>query len=677
MAQEIKGAVSPEVKKEKIRWIPLAILTFVFSIVGTLATAMNGAVGMNMQCSFNWGVYSRPVYVASLSIIFPMLMYPFRKRTSTTTLVSLYTTGLVVSYALGHYETFALIPTGFTRSLVLTAEPVRSLMQSWWWVPPYDAVQKMVTGGFATDWSLWMPTVVFWSAYYFVFFFLSSSMMLLFRRRWIDIERIPFPHVLATYETIKRISPSSEPKGRGKWFLIGMVIGVLFMLQLVFTYLFPWWPDILLWRAAGQNAPGCFHPPAGDTLGSSIVGWVGFSKDPLSFAMFYLAPLNVSFTVWVVTLVMLALTQIAYALGYYTGLLTVSGCCRIFGFSGTSSFAFGPPFYWSYVATLGGVIGIFIMVLWNSRSYLAETVRAVRHQTGPEIEQKEPFSYRTIYMMLAASIILVLLFLFSAGLGLASALVILVFGGFINVISQLYIMGLTGMNYIGDRGVWGGWPLILVWPTQPSAYTTDYLMSHTFFVTAQNHPSHGMLIQGMTAGQAYKMADISGFSMKHIYYLIVMGTIIAIPTAIATRVWVLNTLGTGRVPIWGACGIDTLCGNAFSWSFGGGISTMVKYGCVAAGAVITIALFLLQSRFVWWPINPIGFIVAAGSSTIWFGSWDAFFVAWVAKTLTLRIGGSKTYEQYGVPIAGGMVAGVTLGSFIAYIVGMYKFLVPF
>lgn len=668
--------MATEVKAEKMRWIPLAILTFVLSIAGTIAVALNGAVGQAFMCSFNWGVYSRPVYLAMFSIILPMLLFPLRKRVSTMTLVSLYTTGLVVSYTLGHYETFALIPTGFLRTLVSTTEPVRSLMQSWWWVPPYEAVENMISGGYATDWAVWLPTVFLWSAYYLVFFFLSSSIMLLFRRRWIDIERVPFPHVMASYETIKRVGHSTETAGKGKWFLIGLVIGLLFSFQIMFTSLFPWWPDLLLWRV-NTSAPGCYHPAADDPFGSTIVGWVGFSKDLLSFAMFYFAPLNVSFTVWVMTFVMIALTQVGYAMGYYTGLLTTTGCCRIFGFGGTSSFAFGPPFYWSYVATLGGVIGIFIMMLWNSRIYLAETLKAARRQAGPEIEQREPFSYRTVYLMLIASVILVLLFLFSAGLGLASSLVILVFGGFINVISQLYILGLTGMNYIGDRGVWGGWPLVIVWPTQPSAYTTDYLMSHTFFVTAQNHPSHGMLITGMTAGQAYKMADLSGISMKHIFYLTVIGTIIAVPTAIATRIWVVNLLGTGRVPIWGGCSVDTLCGNSFAWSFGGGISSMVKMECVAVGAIITIVLFLLQSRFVWWPINPIGFIVAAGSSAIWFGSWDAFLVAWVAKFLTLKVGGSKLYEQYGVPVAGGMVAGVTLGSFLAYIVGMFKFFVPF
>jgi hypothetical protein len=53
------------------------------------------------------------------------------------------------------------------------------------------------------------------SAYFLVFFFLSSSMMLLLRRRWIDVEKVPFPHVLAAYETIRRVKSSTEPSGRG------------------------------------------------------------------------------------------------------------------------------------------------------------------------------------------------------------------------------------------------------------------------------------------------------------------------------------------------------------------------------------------------------------------------------------------------------------------------------
>lgn len=671
--------MTTEAKVEKIHWIPLAILTFGLSILGTIATALNGAVGSGFMCSFNWGVYSRPVYIATFSIILPMFVYPFRNRIkiSRLTLVSLYTVGLVVSYALGHYETFALFPTGFTTLLVYTQEPVRSLMQSWWWVPSYDAVQKMVAGGAATDWIVWAPTVFFWSAYFLVFFFFSSSVVLLFRRRWIDIEKVPFPHVIAAYETIKRVEPSTNIIGRsGRLFLIGLIIGLVFEFQLMLTYLFPWWPDLLGWRV-NTSATGCYQPAAGDPIASSIVAWVGYSKDPLSFAMFYLAPLDVSFTVWFVTLIVAVLSQIAYAMGYYTGALSNAVCCRMKG-PEADSFMMGPPFYWAFLGTLGGVMGIAIMLLWNSRSYLAETLRAARNQAGPEIEQKEPFSYRTIYMMLIASTILVMLFLFSAGLSLGTALVILVLGGFVFMISHLYIMGLTGFNFINNRNTWRGWPLFLIWPTAPSSYTTDYLMAHSFVVPAMNHPSHGILITGMTAGQAYKMADISGISARSMFYLTVLGSVIAIPTVMATRIWVVNLLGTTRVPIWSGCSITDMCGNSMDWVYAGGrASFLTQAEMLTVGTVITIILFLLRSRFVWWPINPVGFILATGYATWWMGCWDAFLVAWIAKYLTLRIGGSKTYEQHGVPVAGGIVAGITLGDFLAYIIGMTKFFVPF
>jgi hypothetical protein len=121
-----------------------------------------------------------------------------------------------------------------------------------------------------------------------------------------------------------------------------------------------------------------------------------------------------------------------------------------------------------------------------------------------------------------------------------------------------------------------------------------------------------------------------------------------------------------------------MCGNSIEWVYAGGRATMdVQFESLVAGTVITIILFLLRARFVWWPINPVGFIVGTGVSTIWFGSWDAFLVAWIAKYFTLRLGGSKAFEQYGLPVAGGLVTGITLGSFLAYFVGMVKFFVPF
>jgi len=79
---------------------------------------------------------------------------------------------------------------------------IRSILQSWWWMPSYDVLQLVERGGVATVWGAWFNAIAFWSLYFIIFNLFVSSTMLLFRRRWIDVEMIPFPYVIATYDVI-------------------------------------------------------------------------------------------------------------------------------------------------------------------------------------------------------------------------------------------------------------------------------------------------------------------------------------------------------------------------------------------------------------------------------------------------------------------------------------------
>jgi hypothetical protein len=49
----------------------------------------------------------------------------------------------------------------------------------------------------------------------------------------------------------------------------------------------------------------------------------------------------------------------------------------------------------------------------------------------------------------------------------------------------------------------------------------------------------------------------------------------------------------------------------------------------------------------------------------------------VLKALTLRIGGSKAYEEHGRPLAGGFLVGYALAVLILGLVGIYRFFFPF
>jgi len=96
-----------------------------------------------------------------------------------------------------------------------------------------------------------------------------------------------------------------------------------------------------------------------------------------------------------------------------------------------------------------------------------------------------------------------------------------------------------------------------------------------------------------------------------------------------------------------------------------------------AGFLIAIILGVLHARYIWFPFEPIGFFIATEEWELLAGLWTTFLVAWIAKFLTLRIGGSKAYENYGVPLASGFVMGFTIIGLIGGAILILRFFVPF
>jgi hypothetical protein len=382
--------------------------------------------------------------------------------------------------------------------------------------------------------------------------------------------------------------------------------------------------------------------------------------------------------VTIMTLFMFIADQIAYYMGYYTGIFANGGGCRILGWAGfETSYGMGPPFYWIFTTMIGGTLAMTTMIIYHSRRYLADTIRAaMRSGQRSDMEVNEAFSYRTIYLMLAGSIIFTLAFLFSAGLSVGTALSVLIVNGIINTVSAVYVMGLSGGAYLHERALWPSWPLRFIWPTAPETYTTDWLMSHFFMHSGLNHITHGIQTGAYVTMQGLSLSNYAKTSTKNMFLLLTMATVIAVPVTMMTRIWVVNMWGAGRVPIWGSCAINDWCDNGFA-RYGQAPPATTQFMAGAVGFAIVVILSLLHTRFVWWPINPVGFILATSVATTWMREWNAFVGAWVAKAITLRVGGSKAYSNYGIPVASGIIAGIVFASLIAYIIGIVKFFIPF
>ena len=62
------------------------------------------------------------------------------------------------------------------------------------------------------------------------------------------------------------------------------------------------------------------------------------------------------------------------------------------------------------------------------------------------------------------------------------------------------------------------------------------------------------------------------------------------------------------------------------------------------GSIVTCIMLVLRSRFLWWPLHPIGYALGASHSP--YTIWSSFLVAWVIKYTVLKAGEMGTYRRF-------------------------------
>jgi hypothetical protein len=66
---------------------------------------------------------------------------------------------------------------------------------------------------------------------------------------------------------------------------------------------------------------------------------------------------------------------------------------------------------------------------------------------------------------------------------------------------------------------------------------------------------------------------------------------------------------------------------------------------VGVGAVVATALVLLHTYVVWWPVSPIGFLIASTYTSDWI-LWNNALVAWLLTSRIRRYGGLRLYRSF-------------------------------
>jgi hypothetical protein len=522
-----------------------------------------------------------------------------------------------------------------------------------------------------------MPSIITsWiSQVLFGWFFIATASI--FRRLWIDIERVPFPHALAAYEFLRIIPIEEKPRmlSLKSPFIIGIFFGIIFLFPLFMGALFPWFPDIYGWRA-DTCGPGWHVVRPGSPL-AAIVGLSSFMKNPLATAIAYLAPLSISFNAWFWHVIYMILMQIAYAMGYYTDLASKGGCGRAWC---SPNGTLDPPYNFQLISYGGGLMALTISFLIINRGYLAETVKAaiglLDAKRTHDIEKDEPMSYRLAYIFFVACFVLLVVFFMIVGLGLVAA-ILMPITYFVIWMANTRLYGMAGVQAQG--GSHGNvFYRLLLWPKPPDPVTQEFVQASYWSrrgVDGTECMGSGVIFSSFAS---YKMANLTGVNAKGIFKVMMISVLIAPLVITIVFLWMCYTYGATRFFVGGiVMGISQFYGysNPEAWLVCPGREPVLPY--VLLGIVIVGALSFLHGKFVWFPFEPVGFIIGTSWISVLWGYWGPFLVAWILKTLTLKLGGSKAYEQYGVPIATGFVLGYMVTVLVGGIMGITRFFYPF
>lgn len=477
----------------------------------------------------------------------------------------------------------------------------------------------------------WAVPVVVWSGFLFVLCWVTLCLSALVRRQWMDQEKLTFPLVFLPLEMAQGGAGHSS-FFKNKWMWGGFVIAGLLESVNYVHFFFPAFPYVPL-------KPSDWHLEKSLTTAPwNSMGTLTLAFYPFAIGIAFLLSLEVSFSCWFFYL----MTRLENVLSAAFGLNAGGGAAH-----GAMASA---PFLGEQGA--GAFLAMGLFLLWNARHSFKEAFHSTwdsalaRRNDDPSA----PLSPRAALWGTVAGIAALTAFLTVVGLNFWVALLFWsVYLLFVLVLTRIYAEA-------GAGWAWG--PMVNVSGTlldglgvnSLSARSLTVLGHLDWFSTEFRDTPMPHQMEALKLGQETQMprrqmlwgllvaAAISGF-VAFWAYLVMYYHFGAASAHVRP---ILQTIGPNAL------------GQINNWLNNPRPPDHAALGGMAGGAVLVLLLSVLRQRFVWWPLHPIGYVLAGTYSMEYM--WCPFLIAWALKALTLRYGGAKLYRQC-VPFFLGLILG--------------------
>ena len=534
---------------------------------------------------------------------------------------------------------------------------------------------KFILNGYI-DWSAWIKPVGAWLILIMGLFVGFLGFNIIMRKQWIENERFTFP-----MNILPRVLFDADEDDNGnkrsiflnKILWLGFAITfVLVMLKGIHFY-YPNIPaplDANLW---GNTFASKVQNPALKAYLSSTTYTVVFCM----LAIALLIETDILFTIWISYLIF----SLFYLFGY-------------FSFNGINGYP------WQFQQSIGSFLAYAILAIVTARHHLKNVFLHIFGKKKMN-DSNEMTSYKSAFVLIIISIASIIGWSIWTNMGIGAGLLffgyVLICGfaagkvraeaGLPNGYWMPY-MSMLFVSAVGGFAVFGATGMLIATIASSFMFTSCFL----FIPPIQ--------IEMMELGRHFKMklSDLGVSMVIGIVAGVFLGAFVLLAWAYGfggsnlrygwpyDQNWYLDSSGFRA----GENAIDYNYRLATEQSASGTVSNSELFKMapttapfnvfsepynvdaqgVIIGVVVTILLGILRGLFVWFPLHPLGYVLAS----TYFASTMVFtcFLAWLARIIVLRIGGAHSIRKGLIPFCVGMFLACIASIVIFDIVSMVK-----
>jgi uncharacterized protein DUF6785/uncharacterized protein DUF6784 len=581
----------------------------------------------------NWGL---PMPAVLVLLVLGLLNGARKRSWRPAEVLLVYLTLTTTVTLVGYYFIQLLIPMMATPFYFATDENRWSRMHpflpSWLTLRDPEVIRGLYLGGAAVPWRAWLVPLAGWGALILSLCAATLSLNVLLARQWIHRERITFPVATLPLE----ITSPRAPLLRNRLMWLGFGLAAVGQSLCATNYYLPAVPHIPLTITSISDS---FTQPPWTALGAIYI-----RNTPFSYGLAFLAPTDVSFSVWFFFWLARLQRLVAFNLGYVDPQTLSERGAPYLVEQGIGAFL---------------VMGVYLVS--HGLRVKGQWSRVNRRRTehpNPRPSTLDPrpstLNPRPAALVFCVSIAVMTGILVSAGLGLGLTVGIIALY-FLNLVTITRVRAEAGFAWVYGPHRWAGGNVTEIMGNSlgtfglaPAQLTTLGLF-HLFWWDVRFTPMPGQF-------EALKMGDSARIRQSQLVAWIVAVSVLAVLVGMYAALRDGYHYGMATAKAFSGIVDGSKVGYllAMNWWDNPVRPDGTRTACSVVGGVVTYLLILARQRFLWWPFNPIGYVMGATNTATMF--WANYFIAWLLKAAVLRYGGMRLYRSV-VPFFIGLILG--------------------